>query len=121
LSAGYSRTVAAGNGLLGTFRADSASASGRWQAARTWILGANVNYANLKPITQLPIFSTTLGGHSIAGMVTVEHALSAHFNLQFEYDRLHQSYAGIPAITSNPDSDREMLSIQWQLSRPLGR
>jgi hypothetical protein len=54
-------------------------------------------------------------------MVTVEHALSAHFNLQFEYDRLHQSYAGIPAITSNPDSDREMLSIQWQLSRPLGR
>lgn len=120
-SASYSRSVTAGGGLLGTFYSNSASASARWQASRTWTLGASATYSILKSVAPLPIFSTTLGGHSIGGLATVDHPLGEHMGVTFEYDRLHQSYAGITALVSNPNSDRGLVSVYWQFARPLGR
>lgn len=120
-SASYARSVTAGGGLLGTFDSNSASASARWRASRTWTLGASATYSILKSVAPLPFFSTTVGGHSIGGMATVDHPLNEHFGVTFEYDRLHQSYAGIAAILSNPNSDRGLVSVYWQFSRPLGR
>jgi hypothetical protein len=41
--------------------------------------------------------------------------------MEVGYQRLHQSYGGIAAITSDPDADREFASISYQFTRPLGR
>jgi hypothetical protein len=120
-SASYSRSVTAGGGFIGTYDANSASASARWRALRTWTLGASANYSIVKSLTVVPFFPTNSGGHSIGGAATAEHPLGEHFGVSFEYDRLHQSYPTITAIVSNPNSDRGLISVYWQLSRPIGR
>ena len=119
-AASYARSIAAGGGLLGTYDSNSASALARWQASRTWTVGASATYEIIKAITP-PLLSSTSGGHTVAGMVTVEHPINDHFSLTFEYDRLHQSYNGIAAIDTNPDSNRGMVSVSWRFARPLGR
>jgi hypothetical protein len=120
-SVSYAKSVTAGGGLLGTFDSNSASAAARWRASRTWTLAVSATYSILKSVAPLPFFSTTLGGHSIGGVATADHPLSEHIGVSFEYDRLHQSYAGITALVSNPNSDRGMVSVYWQFARPIGR
>jgi hypothetical protein len=120
-TARYSRSVTAGGGLIGTFDSNSASALARWQPARKWTLGVSADYSILKSLTPESFFSTNLGGHTIAGIATVDHPLNASFGVRFQYDRLHQSYAGVPVLSVNPDSNREMVSVYYQFARPLGR
>jgi hypothetical protein len=120
-TARYTRSTSAGGGLLGTFDSNTASALVRWRASRDWTLGVSADYSILKSVTPLPFFSTNLGGHTIAGLATVDHPFNTHFGVLFEYDRLHQSYAGVPVLLTNPDSNRELVSVYWQLARPLGR
>ena len=120
LAASYSRTVTGGGGLLGAMSANTANASARWQVARTWTVGSTVGYAIFKNVTPLSL-SSNQGGHSISGTVSLDHALSDHFTAQLGYQRLHQTYNGIAAITRDPDTDSAFISISYQLRRPLGR
>jgi hypothetical protein len=118
--ASYSRTVTGGVGLPGIFNSNSASASLGRQITRTWNLGLAASYAINKNITPfLP--SSSPGGHSISGTVSVQHSLSEHLKVEVGYLRLHQSYDDIVVISSAPDSDRGFISVSYQLSRPLGR
>ena len=120
-SVNYSRSISAGGGLLGAFESNSASASARWQASRTWTLGVRATYSNLESVAPFPFLPSTAGGHSIGGVTTLDHPLGEHFGVSFEYDRLHQSYAGVAVTQSNPNSDRGLVSVYWQFARPLGR
>ena len=120
LSASYARTVAGGDGLPGSFHSNSANADARWQCARTWTLGATASYVITKNATPLSFVSSP-GGHSVSGTVDVEHPMGERLTAEFGYARLHQSYSGLSVITANPDSDREYISISYQLTRPLGR
>jgi len=120
VAASYAHQVTAGGGLLGAFHSNSASLLTRWQAARRWTLGAGASYSINKSVA--PQFSlSTPGGHSISGTALVQHAMGEHFNAEIGYARLHQSYSGVAVISSNPDSDREYVSITYQFTRPLGR
>ncbi len=116
----YSYAVTGGGGLLGAYHSNSANASTRWQASRTWTIGAGGGYAINKSVTPSLLFAMP-GGHSVSGTTMVDRALSNQLSLQFEYDRLHESYSGISAISNNPNSDREMVSLAWQFARPLGK
>jgi hypothetical protein len=119
-SASYSKEVTSGGGLLGAFDSNSGHASLRWQFTRTWTAGVGGNYAENKSVTP-SAFSSEQGGHSISGQATVGHTLSQQLSLNFEYDRTHQDYSSVAAVSGNPNSDREMISLAWQFSRPLGR
>jgi len=116
----YSRQVTSGGGLLGVFKSDSGNANLRWKMARTWTAGLKGTYANSESVTPLSFLSVQ-GGHSVSGQATAGHAINAHLNLNLEYDRVRESYSGIPAISSNPNSDRVMISLAWQFEKPLGR
>jgi hypothetical protein len=118
--ASYEKTVTSGGGLLGTFNSNSAIATARWQMLSKWTSEANVNYSIIKVVNPF-LISSTEGGHTIAGSITIDHKLSERFNTSFEYDHLHQSYSGIALISANPDRNRFMGSISWQFARPLGR
>jgi len=116
----YSRIVTGGGGLIGAFHSNTANASARWQIARTWNIGAVGNYAIYKTLTPF-FFLANPGGHTVSGTVSMQHQISERFNAELGYTRLHQSFNGVTAISSNPDMNREYISISYQFTRPLGR
>ena len=120
LAANFSREVTGGGGLLGAFRSTSANGSANWQVSSAWGAGVSSNYAINKSVTPLQLASTQ-GGHTISGTATVRRSINQEVSVNFEYDRLHQSYSGVAAIAGNPNSNRETISLTWQLTRPLGR
>ncbi len=120
VAASCSRTVSGAGGLVGAFQSESANANASWQLARTWTVGAAASYTNQKNV--LPAFvSSTQGGHTVSGNVSVQHPIGKQFTAGFGYSRIHQSYGGIAVISENPDSDRVFVSVSYQFSRPLGR
>jgi hypothetical protein len=120
LVASYSRTITAAIGLPGAFNSNNANASARWQAARTWNLGGAASYSINKNVTPLFLASNP-GGHSISVSVTVQYSLSEHLKTELGYTHLHQSYNGISAISTVPNTNREFISISYQFTRPVGR
>lgn len=119
-AASYTREVTAGGGLLGVYNSNSADAQARWQISHTWTTGASAKYTINKSATPIAAFAAE-NGHAILGSATLDHSFNEQFNLQFEYDRLHQSYSGIAGISGNPNSNRETISLVWRFTRPLGR
>jgi len=119
-AASYSRMMTNGGGLTGAFHLNSANASVSWQLARTWNAGVAGSYAIYKTLTPFFLLSNA-GGHTALGTVTLQHQIRGRFSAQLGYSRLHQSYGGIPAVATNPDTNREFISISYQFSKPLGR
>jgi hypothetical protein len=118
--ASYSRTITGGLGLPGAFDSNSANASVRWQMARTWNIGSAGNYSNSTNVT--PSFSSSSpGGQTVSGTVSLQHSMREHLNVELGYARLHQNYSSITVISAAPDSNREFISISYRLTRPLGR
>jgi hypothetical protein len=119
-AASYAHSVTGGGGLLGAFESNSANALVRWRTARTWTMGADATFINNKNVTPL-LFSSSPGGRSISGSFTLQHSISEHLNAECGYQRLHQSYAGIPVLSNAPDTDRVYVNVSYQFTRPLGR
>ena len=116
----YSRAVTAGDGILGAYNANTANASFGWQIAHSWTTGLGAAYSNLKNAT--PLLSQGVpGGYTVSGSASIQHPIGEHLVASFEYERLHQSFNGIQVISEEPDTDRESISVSYQLRRPLGR
>lgn len=120
LAASYSRLVSGGGGLIGAFNADSATASARWQVARSWTLGSIASYALTKNVTPA-IAQMNPGGHMMSGTFNVQQPINQRLQLEFGYTRLHQTYDSIAVISNAPDMNREYVSVSYQFTRPLGR
>lgn len=120
LAASYSQGVTAGGGLVGAFHSRNADATARWQISRTSVIGATADYAINKSVSPL-ILAGIENGHSVSGSATFTRTINRQLVVAFEYDRLHDSYAGIAAISNNPNSDRAKLSVSWEFTRPLGQ
>jgi hypothetical protein len=119
VAASYSRSVTAGQGLLGAYSSDSFDLSGRWLITRTWTAGLSGNYSDFA--NAIPVATpSTPGGHTIFGTVSIQHSMGEHFNIEADYRRLHQTYRGITTST-NPDGDRVSVAIFYQFTRPVGR
>jgi hypothetical protein len=121
LSASYSQSVTGGGGVLGAYRTKAASATASWKLARTWTASAAAAYSIIKPVTSSFSFLGMESGHTVSGTMSLDHSMGQHWHVRFDYVHLHESYANIAAISSNPDSDSEAVSIVWQFMRPLGR
>jgi len=119
-AASIGHTTSGGGSLLGAFSSSSASATLRWQLARTWNVASSFNYELNKSATPL-IGLGAGGGHTVEGTALLQHPISDHLTAEFGYSRLHQSYGGVPVLSQTPDSDREYVSISYQFNRALGR
>jgi hypothetical protein len=116
----YSRAIVAGGGILGAYNANTANASFGWQIAHSWTTGLGAAYSNLKNTT--PLLSQGVpGGYTVSGSASIQHPMGEHLVVNFGYERLHQSFSGIQVISQEPDTDREFISLSYQLRRPLGR
>jgi hypothetical protein len=116
----YSRLVTGGEGIIGAYDANSAMASGRWQISRNWTTNLGGNYSDLATVAQ-SFAGSLLGGHTWSGNASVGCQLDQHLSIAFQYQRLHQDYSDIPAISNDPSSSRESGTLTYQFSKPLGR
>lgn len=116
----YSRAETSGQGLLGTYRADSANATFHWQMRPKWTAVVNASYANIQDSTPTIALSSP-NGHTIFGSASLQYRISEHMTAVAEYDRLHETYGAIQTISANPNIDRVSVSLNYQFTRPLGR
>jgi hypothetical protein len=119
-AASYSRIIAGGGGLLGAFESNNVNVSARAQFSRTWFAGLAAGYSNNKDVTPSS-FQAIDTGHVLFGTVSAEHQLSERLNIQFGYTHSHQTYSHITAISNVPNTNREFVSLSYQLTKPLGR
>ena len=119
IAASYSRSVTAGGGIVGTFNANSVSGSGGWQFSRTWSGSASAFYRTFVSLGQTA--SRSVSSDYTAAQVSFYRTLGARMNVSFGYQHLNQNYSDIAVIAANPNSNREFVSITYQLTRPLGR
>ncbi len=113
LAISYSRMVSGGGGLIGAVKLDSASTSVRQQLTRNLSASLAGGYANNDVLAD-----AALGGHSFSGSAALQRQIGEHLNVQAGYTRLHQNYS---FTSTNPETNREWVSVSYQFSRPLGR
>ncbi|HEY1580278.1 MAG TPA: hypothetical protein VGF82_24705 [Terracidiphilus sp.] len=121
ISAGYSHVVSGAGGLSGSYKTTMVSVNSRVLLARTWSLGGNVGYTNFDTVNSIQAAQFGTGGRTISGGVGLSHRITEKINAQAGYQHFHQRYAGIPAASEFPDSNRAFVAISYQFSRPLGR
>jgi len=115
----YLHIISGGGGLGGAVQMDSANASIRQLITKTLSTTVGGGYA------ENDILGTTLAGltsgHSISGTASLQQMIAQHIVVQLGYTRLHQSYSNVAVLSSNPDTNREFISVSYQFARPLGR
>ncbi len=115
----YAHTVASGGGLIGAVQLDSASASFRQQIYRTLTATVAGGYAQNDLLGAL--LPGASNGHSISATALLQQMVGQHVNVQLGYTRLHQNYSNVSVLSTNPDTNREVVSISYQFSKALGR
>jgi hypothetical protein len=120
VSASFLRTVASGGGLIGTFNSVSANLGAGWKLQRFWNASVSFSYQNIEPVSYL-VGLPYQGGNSLMAQGSIQRALGTHFTMQCGYQRLHEQYIGIAAVSADPDGDRAYVTINYLLRKPLGR
>lgn len=120
IAASFTRTVTAGGGLLGAYNSNAASASAGWKIANTWTGALSVGYSTIDSVTPVSAASIQNGNTLTAGG-TLQHSFGERWTAGFQYQHLHENYNGNTAANAVPDSNREALTISYQLRKPLGR
>lgn len=119
LALSYVHIVSSGGGLIGASRTDSAMLSGRQKLTKTLSASVTGGYAQNDMIGN-PLFGA-YNGHTITGTASLQQQIGQHLSAQLGYTRLYQSYGNIPALSANPNTNREFVSLSYQFARPLGR
>lgn len=115
----YNHGISSGAGLIGASKLDAATLSARQQLTRT-LSGSVIGSYGQNNVIGNPLFGA-YNGHTISGAVSLQQMIGQHLNAQLGYTRMHQTYGNIAAISLNPDTNREFITISYQFSRPLGR
>lgn len=120
-AASYGRAITSGAGVIGAYESDSANLSARWRLSRTWTAGVAGIYSEINSVTPKQFYGSTTGGHTISGSASLNYTIDRNLGLSCSYSRLHQTYSGLPAVSNNPNSDQVLVSLDYRLSRQLGR
>ena len=120
VAASYSRTVSAGEGLLGAYYLNSASASGGWKFGSAWSGEVSAGYSGISSAT--PVSNSSVrSGNTLTAEASIQHSIGEHLTASFQYQHLRETYSNIAVISEDPDSNRESFTITYQLRKPLGR
>jgi len=117
---GYGRSVSGGGGLNGLYGQSTYNGMAQWRIARDWETSVGASYSDLR--NDSPQYNPQLsGGHTLSGSAGLSRSLGRYTSLNVSYSRIHQTYPGVSTIVLNPDSDRIVASVTYQLTRPVGR
>jgi len=120
IAGSYLHTATTGGGLLGAYISNNVNGLGGWKITKTWTAEIAAAYARIDAANQL-VGLQNESGDSLSASATVRHTMGNHFNFEVGYDRLHENYTGISAVTTSPDSNRYYGAFTYEYRKPLGR
>ncbi len=120
LSAGYSRSISDGGGVLGTVRLQNVHANFRRELVTAWAAALTVIHGTNQTLIGLPGSANSINLTS-AG-VSLERNVGKSIGLRLGYTHDFQEQFGVPGSASTLDASRNRffatLSYQW--AKPLG-
>jgi hypothetical protein len=120
VTAGYSRTISDGGGVLGTVILQNAHGEFRRQLVPGWTAAVNASHGINRELIGTPGSATSINLTS-AG-IALERNVARSLGLRLGYTHDFQQQFGLPDTATNADEHRNRffatLSYQW--AKPLG-
>lgn len=117
----YVHLISPGSGLISATHTDSANAAIQQLIGHGLTASLSGGYSENQVVGNLAqIAGGSSDGHTVSGTASLQRPFGEHLNLQLGYTRLHQSY-NVAAISTDPDINREFVSVSYLFARPLGR
>jgi hypothetical protein len=121
LAAYYAHVVTAGGGLIGAYNSNAFGVSAGYKLTRSWSVGLSANYSNSSTLSSQTSSYTGDGGTTIAGQAALSRMFGERFGVGFGYQRIHEDFSSIAAISEDPDSNQEYARFTYQFRKALGR
>jgi hypothetical protein len=122
VTAGYSKQISDGAGVLGAVGLQSAHATIRRQILRFWAANVTALYGNNDAVT-LALTSTATSIKTTSVGASLERNLGKSLSFQFGYFHDVQDLSGSAVLPQNNNADRNryMITLSYQWAKALGR
>ncbi len=119
VSAGYSRTVSDGGGLLGAVRSQSVHGTFRRELVPGWAAAVTANHGTNQSVTGPSKTGTSSINLTSVG-VSLERNVGKSIGLRLGYNHDFQEQFGSPAQTPDAHRNRFFVTLSYQWAKPLG-
>ncbi len=122
LSAGYSRQVSNGSGIVGAVNLEDIHVGFRRELVRGWAAGVTGTYGDNESLT-LASANTATSIKATSVGASLERNIGRSFGFQFGYFHYIQNQSGSSTPSLNYDANRNRFSVtlSYQWAKPLGR
>jgi hypothetical protein len=126
LSAGYSRAISDGSGVLGAVRLQTVYANFRRQLTPRWTGALTASHGTNQSLT-VPFTTSASSINLTSAGVSLEHNVRNSIGLRFGYSHDFQEQFGVPGAseggplqTLNANRNRFFVTLSYQWAKPLG-
>jgi hypothetical protein len=122
LSAGYSKQVSNGSGIVGAVRLENIHGSFRRELLPGWAAAVTATYGNNESLT-LASANTATSIKTTSVGASLERNIGRSLGLQFGYfhDIQNQSGSNTPSLNYDANRNRLSVTLSYQWAKPLGR
>lgn len=125
LSAGFSRIITDGGGVLGTVRLETVHADYRHQLTRAWVAHFSAGYGKNQSLI-VPFATSATSIDLTSAAVSIDRNVNKSFGLHFGYSHDFQQQFGLPGVapsspqTFNASRNLVFVTFSYQWLKPLG-
>jgi hypothetical protein len=121
LSAGYSRTISDGGGVLGSVRLQNVHAAFRRELIPGWVAALTASHGTNQSIT-VPFATSASSINVTSAGISLERNVGKSIGLRLGYTHDFQQQFGLPAPTPTQDAHRNrvFVTLSYQWAKPLG-
>ena len=121
MTAGFSRSVSDGGGLLGAVHMQTVRGSFRRVLFPGWAVSLTGSHGTNQSIT-VPILTSASSINTTSAGVTLERNVGKSVGLRFGYTHNFQEQIGVPGFAQSLDANdnRFMMTLSYQWAKPLG-
>jgi len=121
MTAGFSRSVSDGGGLLGAVHMQTVHGTFRRVLLPGWAVSFTGSHGSNQSIT-VPFLTSASSINTTSAGVTLERNVGKNVGLRFGYTHNFQEQVGVPGFTQNLDANqnRFVVTFSYQWARPLG-
>jgi hypothetical protein len=121
ISAGYSRTISDGGGLLGSARVQTVQGAFRRQLTSEWAVGISASHGTNQSLVA-PLSTSASSINLTSAEFSVEHNVGKSLGIRLGYTHDFQEQFGLPAPNPTQDAHRNrfFVTLSYQWAKPLG-